>query len=115
MIARKYSAFKPAAVGLLSGGLDSFIGSIDWLEQNDPQSIFLVGHHDGSGPKKQQENLVSALKSVYGQRCDSIHLRVGIRRGSIISDGEMDHQLRSRSIIFPAALGKTAVKPTIDT
>ncbi len=102
MIARNYSKFKPVAVGLLSGGLDSFIGNIDWLEQNDPQSIFLVGHHDGSGPESQQRDLVAALKSVYGQRCDSIHLRVGIKRGSNISEGELDNQLRSRSIVFLA-------------
>jgi hypothetical protein len=101
-MARNYGTFEPEAVGLLSGGLDSFIGSIDWLEQNKSKSIFLVGHHDGSGPEKQQKDLVAALKAVYKQRCDSIHLRAGIQRGSNISDGALDHQLRSRSIIFLA-------------
>jgi len=102
LITKKHGEFRPKAVGLLSGGLDSFIGCIDWLEQNDPQSIFLVGHHDGSGPESQQRELVAALKSAYEQRCASIHLRSGIKRGSVVPEIELDNQLRSRSIVFLA-------------
>ena len=101
-VVKEYGNFSPKAVSLLSGGLDSFIGTIDWLEQSQTDSIFLVGHHDGSGPESQQRALVQSLNLEYGQRCDSLHLRVGIKRGSIVSEEKQDTQLRSRSIVFIA-------------
>ena len=36
----------PDAVSLFSGGLDSLIGAIDWLESNPEGRIKLVGHYD---------------------------------------------------------------------
>ncbi len=63
---------KPSAVCLFSGGMDSLIGSIDWLEMNPKDTLLLVGHHDGSiaGPLSDQTSLFNILKEYYKDRID---------------------------------------------
>ena len=49
-------------VNLFSGGMDSLIGAIDFMEQhNEDQKLFLVSHYDSrmNGPKSDQEKIIS--------------------------------------------------------
>ncbi len=66
-------------VCLFSGGLDSLIGAIDWLEQNRPRRILLVGHHDGKmpGPQSDQKAILEHLVPAYRFRIGSILARIG--------------------------------------
>lgn len=83
-------------VSLFSGGLDSLIGAIDWLESNPEGRIRLVGHYDPAvaGPKSDQNRLIKELKDTYGNRIDFIQVRVGQ------SPPGPEITYRSRSIIF---------------
>lgn len=86
----------PDAVSLFSGGLDSLIGAIDWLESNPEGTIKLVSHYDPgvAGPKSDQKRLMAELKEHYGNRINFVQVRVG--QAPIGSEGTF----RSRSIIF---------------
>jgi len=95
---RSLPLFKPATVSLFSGGLDSLVGVIDWLETNPDQKLLLVGHHDKqmTGPFGDQKNLLPRLKTTYPQRLHATLVRVG-------SDGETPEiTLRGRSLLFIA-------------
>ena len=85
------------AVCLFSGGLDSLIGAIDWLESHEGQRLLLVGHHDFPGPESDQNRLWPELLERYGrERVDILQIRVGqAPKGKEIS-------LRSRSLVFVA-------------
>lgn len=87
---------KPAAVCLFSGGLDSLIGAIDWLEMNPKDKLLLVGHHDGSiaGPSSDQTSLFEILREYYKDRVDILKIRVGQNPGGYEST------YRSRSFLF---------------
>ena len=62
---------KGDTVCLFSGGLDSLVGAIDYLESNPPNSLFLVGHHDRySKAASDQERVYSDLKDYYQSRLD---------------------------------------------
>jgi 7-cyano-7-deazaguanine synthase in queuosine biosynthesis len=90
--------FKPAAISLFSGGLDSLVGVIDWLEANPDQKLLLAGHHDKqmTGPYGDQKNLLPGLKAAYPQRLHATLVRVG-------NDGESPEiTLRGRSLLFIA-------------
>lgn len=57
---KKIKKFKPQAVSLFSGGLDSFIGALDLLSAKHP--IALVGHHAaGDGPTSVSQKRVFEL------------------------------------------------------
>ncbi|WP_276358052.1 Qat anti-phage system QueC-like protein QatC [Cohnella caldifontis] len=85
-------------VCLFSGGLDSLVGAIDWLESNPEKNILLVGHYDGqvSGPKTDQSNLIGLLKPQYTNRIDSLQIRAGQNPSG------KETTFRSRSILFLA-------------
>ena len=93
---------KANAVCLFSGGLDSLIGAIDYLESHMSDQLFLVGHHDRSrGPMSDQCRLYEVLKKNYKPRLDLLQVRVGakpMRLGWEISRQETT--LRSRSLLF---------------
>jgi hypothetical protein len=86
------------AVTLFSGGLDSLIGAIDWLEDNSGQHVLLISHYDGkvAGPKSDQLSLIEVLKPRYGDRIEHIQIRAGM--------GSEGHEttFRSRSLLFIA-------------
>ncbi len=86
------------AVSLFSGGLDSYIGAIDWLESSPNQSLVLVGHYDGDikGPHSDQERLYQSLVGAYPRRAKLVQMRIG----SNPAGAEMS--LRSRSLVFIA-------------
>lgn len=85
-------------VCLFSGGLDSLVGAIDWLESNPDKNILLVGHYDGqvSGPKTDQSNLFNHLRPQYSNRIDSLQIRAGQHPSG------KETTFRSRSILFLA-------------
>jgi len=87
---------KPDVVSLFSGGLDSLIGAIDWLESNPEGTIKLVSHYDPgvAGPKSDQKRLIEELKEYYGDRINFVQVRVGQ------TPSGSEATFRSRSIIF---------------
>jgi hypothetical protein len=101
-------------VCLFSGGLDSLIGAIEWLEQHRQRRILLVGHHDGKmpGPQSDQKALINHLVPAYPFRISSILARIGHTNESV---EETEITLRARSLIF-IALGifvASALGPSI--
>jgi hypothetical protein len=91
------------AAALFSGGLDSLVGAIDWLESNNGHHLCLVGHHDGriAGTYGDQNNLLEILKTEYSGRITDILVRIGHNSEST---KERESSLRARSLLF-AALG----------
>jgi hypothetical protein len=85
-------------VCLFSGGLDSLVGAIDWLESNPEKNILLVGHYDGqvNGPKSDQNNLLKHMFPHYSGRIETLQIRVGQRPAG------NETTFRSRSILFLA-------------
>lgn len=94
------------AVSLFSGGLDSLIGVIDWLEQEAPRKLLVIGHHDGqmAGPFADQRTLREPLFQHYPGRMQAILARVG-HAGE--RPGQTEITLRGRSLLF-VALGMFA-------
>ncbi|QQZ09057.1 Qat anti-phage system QueC-like protein QatC [Heyndrickxia vini] len=88
----------PKQTSLFSGGLDSLIGVINWLEENQGKGLALVGHYDRhiTQPKTDQDLLFDLLKSEYEGRIELVQVRVGQFHG-----GE-ETSLRSRSLLFIA-------------
>lgn len=86
-------------VSLFSGGLDSLVGAIEWLEKNKGKKILFVSHHDGniSGPGKVQTNLIDQLKLHFPDRIWHLHSRI-----SQAPIKNKDHNYRSRSLLYMA-------------
>jgi hypothetical protein len=95
---RVLSRVQADQVCLFSGGLDSLVGAVDWLEGTPQGKILLVGHYDGqvSGPKTDQSNLFRHLQQHYATRIDSLQVRAGQ------SPSGKETTFRSRSILFLA-------------
>lgn len=87
-----------AVTSLFSGGLDSLVGAIDWLEEADDQKISLVGHHDPQigGVQKDQQELLKVLNQAYPHRCEPVLVGVGH------SEKAFETTMRSRSLLFVA-------------
>ena len=100
---RRRSAITPGepnsfdAAALFSGGLDSLIGAIDYLEDNPKANLLLIGHYDASGPRSQQSAIVGGLKSAYPKRTKLVQVRVAQRPAE-----SAENTLRTRSIVFIA-------------
>lgn len=94
---RRIKRVRGNTVCLFSGGLDSLIGAINWLETNSDSKLVLVGHHDYPGAQSDQNSLWGDLYNHYGRRrLDLLQVRVGQKpSGDEIS-------LRSRSLVFLA-------------
>jgi len=86
------------AVCLFSGGLDSFIGAIDWLSNNPEGRLLAVGHYDRhvGGPGADQERLRDVCFPHFGSRFKLAQTQVGL-----FSKGN-DTNYRSRSLLFLA-------------
>lgn len=89
-------AITPGAISLFSGGLDSLIGVIDWLERNPRKTLKLVSHYDPdvAGPKSDQDGVIKVLKDHYKNRISLVQVRVGQ------TPPGKEVTFRSRSIIF---------------
>ena len=79
------------------------MGVIDYLKVNPSNSLFLVGHRDGAGPKSDQDRLSKILKQDFQLQFDLLQLRIGHR---LLRDGSKrpssENTLRSRSFLFIA-------------
>jgi hypothetical protein len=87
-------AWRPEAVALFSGGLDSLVGAIDLLEQG--RRLVLVSHYDFGQLASLQQGLAATLKTHYGP--DQVH-HLGIR---VQFPEAPELSLRSRSLLFLA-------------
>jgi 7-cyano-7-deazaguanine synthase in queuosine biosynthesis len=90
------------AVTLFSGGMDSLIGTIDFLHNHESSRVMLIGHYDAPGPRSQQENLYTRMSARFPGRTKLVQVRVAQRPAKNI-----ESSLRSRSIVF-LALGMYA-------
>jgi len=86
------------AVCLFSGGLDSFIGAVDFLTDNRGERLLLVGHYDRdvSGPGADQRRLRDACRQKFAGRFEFAQTQIGL------SSGGVDINFRSRSLLFIA-------------
>lgn len=88
-----------AQVNLLSGGLDSLIGAVDFLKSNPKDQILFVSHYDQQmpGPKGDQKKLITDLEKMYPNQFVYIpSLRVSLERTNV----NRETTFRSRSILF---------------
>lgn len=105
---KRYNCFKLDdqynSVSLFSGGLDSLIGVIDWMEENKNERLMMVGHHDHKvpGPKGDQESVLSILNKEYRGQFNTMLVGCGQEPTG------METTYRSRSLVF-IALGICAV------
>lgn len=88
-----------AQVNLLSGGLDSLIGALDFLKQNPKQKVLFVSHYDPQmhGPKGDQKDLITEIKKMYPKQFAYIpSLRVLLENTNL----KRETTFRSRSLLF---------------
>ena len=92
-------SWQPDAVMLFSGGLDSLVGAIDFLEAG--RRLVLVSHYDFGQLAAVQQQLAAALTGHYGpERVRHLGLRVQFPESPELT-------LRSRSLLY-LALGLLA-------
>jgi 7-cyano-7-deazaguanine synthase in queuosine biosynthesis len=93
---RKKRTLTGKCVSLFSGGLDSLIGVIDWLENNPTESICFASTYDAQAEnaRNDQVQLLKLLSPVYKDRFSYF-----IGRTGVCSDGQ-DTNFRSRSLAF---------------
>ena len=92
--------WRPGAVGLFSGGLDSLVGAIDRLEAG--QSLVLVSHYDFGQLASVQQGLAAALTAHYGpEMVQHLGIRVQFPEAPELT-------LRSRSLLYLALGAATA-------
>jgi len=84
--------WRPQAVVLFSGGLDSLTGAIDLLEEG--RRLVLVSHYDFGQLASVQQDLAAALKAHYGS--DRVH-HLGVR---VQFPEAPELTLRSRSLLY---------------
>lgn len=95
---KEYSA-QFAQVSLLSGGLDSLIGALDFLKQYPKQRVLFVSHYDRQmrGPKGDQEDLIAEIQKIYYKQFAYIpSIRVTLDRTNV----SRETTFRSRSLLF---------------
>jgi 7-cyano-7-deazaguanine synthase in queuosine biosynthesis len=95
-----------AQVNLFSGGLDSLIGAIKFLENNLDQNLLVISHYDSQmkGPLGDQSNLLQLLHARYGDRLVAVpSIKVELDR-----PGAKETTFRSRSILFIGMAGIVA-------
>ncbi|WP_128331126.1 Qat anti-phage system QueC-like protein QatC [Apibacter sp. HY039] len=95
---KKYSV-PFAQVNLLSGGLDSLIGALDFLKQNPRHKILFVSHYDPQmhGPKGDQKELISEIEKIYPTQFEYVpSLRVSLEHTNV----NRETTFRSRSLLF---------------
>ena len=91
--------WRPDGVLLFSGGLNSLVGALDFLD--DGGRLLLVSHYDYGQLAAVQQHLAAALLRQYGaHRVQHLGLRVQFPQGPELSQ-------RSRSLLY-LALGLTA-------
>ena len=93
-------SWRPGAVVLFSGGLDSLVGAIDRLEAG--QNLVLVSHYDFGQLASVQQGLAAALTAHYGpEMVQHLGVRVQFPEAPELT-------LRSRSLLYLALGAATA-------
>lgn len=95
---RRVQHIEAETVCLFSGGLDSFIGAIDEIENKG--TVALVGHHSaGGGPtSKSQSTALDALRQVYSEeRSPFLQFWVSPPKGD---ERDSEISTRGRSMMF---------------
>ncbi|HEX5153625.1 MAG TPA: Qat anti-phage system QueC-like protein QatC [Parafilimonas sp.] len=97
-LAKEYSV-SFTQVNLLSGGLDSLIGALDFLKQNPSKKVLFVSHWDRqmSKAKVDQDRLLPSIKSVYPNQFEFIP---SVLVFLSTSNRERESTFRSRSLLF---------------
>lgn len=78
-----------------SGGMDSLIGAINLLDGKSKEKLYLIGHHDESGPASAQNRLFTALAAEYPSKSELLQVRVGHKPSEA-----KERTSRSRSFLF---------------
>ena len=100
------------AVSLFSGGLDSFIGAVEKINELD--SLALVSHYGDGSVSRPQGEVLSSLEMGAGATGTVLHpYRFFVAPPNAIT-GEVEHTMRSRSFIF-LALGVAVANSYSDT
>lgn len=103
---KQYNKSDYEFVSLLSGGLDSLVGSIDLLELVKPnKKILLVSHFDSNsaGPNKDQTTLKNYLGEKYRNKSDWIQAKIFLSHQDVHGETiKIETSYRSRSILFIA-------------
>jgi 7-cyano-7-deazaguanine synthase in queuosine biosynthesis len=87
-------------VNLLSGGLDSLIGALDFLKHNTEKRVLFVSHYDPQmkGVLKDQGKIIPSLQNIYPNQFAHIDsIKVTLQREAGIA---REKTFRSRSILF---------------
>lgn len=87
-------------VNLLSGGLDSLIGALDFLKNNPNKKVLFVSHYDPQmrGVLKDQGKIIPNLEKEYPDQFEYIpSVRVMLQKDSRVL---REKTFRSRSILF---------------
>lgn len=83
-------------VNLFSGGMDSLIGAIDYLSNNQNGKLCVVSHYDRNmpGPRKDQNRVIASLRQRYDQNLSVIQ--------SVMISPQLSKEpsCRSRSMMF---------------
>lgn len=88
----------PDCVSLFSGGLDSFIGAVDLIENG--RIPLLVGHYYSGSDSQPQNRSFDLLKRVYGiKEFQRQQVFLGADSNDLV-DGGKDKTQRSRSFLF---------------
>jgi len=93
---KKRTRIRGVAVSLYSGGLDSLVGIINWLEDNPTSSIVLASTYDAHAENSMadQNRLLPHLEAEYAGRIQHYVARTGLCMGG------QDTNFRSRSLAF---------------
>lgn len=86
-------------VNLLSGGLDSLIGALDFLKSKPNENVLFVSHYDSqmNGPRGDQRKLIEKLKKIYPNQFSYVpSLKVSLSE----TNRKRETTFRSRSILF---------------
>lgn len=87
----------PSAFALMSGGLDSFAGAIDLLENTLGKVIFVSHYSRGGATKTVQDRVYSLLRQKYPDRFCALQFFVQPSEGIT---GDVEPSQRSRSFLF---------------
>lgn len=91
---KKENSKKYNTVCMLSGGLDSYIGAIDLLEEGNKKVLFVSHYGGGKGTKEYQNMVFDSLKKEYSlEERDYIQFYVTSKKG-------MEDTTRTRSFMF---------------
>lgn len=93
---RKRTIAGGSAVSLFSGGMDSLIGIIDWLENHPGERLTLSGAYDPAAEAAQadQSKLFAHLNRTYKSRLHRLTSRMGLKGAGA------ENSYRSRSFCF---------------